>query len=83
MGETDAVKIGRLEERMKTVEGKLDQAITKLDAVLEGLAEKYATKEELAMVEKKAVRFVWITNLITAVASPLLVFLIIDFLKNK
>jgi hypothetical protein len=82
MSESTEVKIGRLDERMKAVEGKLDQVIEKLDIITHELTEKYATKEELQKVEARAIKNRWIDGLVVAMFTSAVTFLVIDYIKG-
>lgn len=68
---------------MKGFEQKLDTLIEKVDGVADNLAERYATKADLLKVESRIPRMVWVTNTITAIVSPIMLFLVMEFLKSR
>lgn len=82
MAETTEVKLGRLDERMKVMESKVDTLIDEVRSLHDALSTRYATKEDLARVETRATKFLWVTNIASAIVSPLIVFLVVEYLKT-
>lgn len=84
--EDDPIKIARLQVEMENVKEVLKELVLKVDRFTESVKaenSRWATKEDLQRIEAKTNRFLWLSNLFTAVAVSVVTFLVIDFLQNK
>jgi hypothetical protein len=88
-GENQSVKIARMEERMKNVEGQLTDFRKEVLIRLDGLQTMiqtdgtvYATKADLLKVEKLATRTRWIDGIVVSTVTAALTFLLYYFLQN-